>query len=274
MSEAIQDARRWLAKYDGMPLSAQQSGATHVRALLREMALMGRRPAEAGYDWLMTNVDMLLSEAAVAGNEHRHHEEDISLRVASVRSNQAVAAALRDRAATKPSEWDTMTAKEADAFQSVAIAVLNSSPGAVRSMPGYPDAAAHEIIEACHLEGIDPVGVELICSALMDVGPWEEIDGDGTNTSIIIDHIRRLAALVKDSATLTELQVQRAGFALDQARKLVLVILSQMPVGTDGYRVLDQANILIAHAVHTLDSGQPVTVFAKPQVDEPTTSTT
>lgn len=109
MSEAIQDARRWLANFDSLPdnqpldiLSVE--AASYVRALLQEMALMGRRPAEAGYDWLMANVDAQVSQAIEARNEHRHSDEDVHLRVASVRSNQAVAAALRDGAIRKPDE--------------------------------------------------------------------------------------------------------------------------------------------------------------------------
>jgi hypothetical protein len=35
-------------------------------------------------------------------------------------------------------------------------------------------------------------GIEDICSALMESGLWHEIDGDGTEYSIIADHVRRL----------------------------------------------------------------------------------
>ena len=42
-------------------------------------------------------------------------------------------------------------------------------------------------------EGIDEDGIDHICAALMEVGPWDEIDGDGTEASIIADHIRDLA---------------------------------------------------------------------------------
>lgn len=35
-------------------------------------------------------------------------------------------------------------------------------------------------------------GIEHICDALMASGLWHEIDGDGTEYSIIADHIRRL----------------------------------------------------------------------------------
>lgn len=198
----IQEARRWLAAYDSLPnddvirTSATATAADHVRALLQEMALMGRRPTEAGYDWLMMNVDQQVTQATEARNQHRHYDEDIHLRVASVRSNQAVAAAIKEGAA-EDGGWDTMTAQEADAFQSVVMAVLNASPGTLRSMPGYPDAAAHEIIEACHLEGIDPEGVGLICAALVEAGPWEEIDGDGTNTSLIVEHIEQLGQMAR-----------------------------------------------------------------------------
>ena len=43
---------------------------------------------------------------------------------------------------------------------------------------------------------IDEDGVEHICHALIEVGPWDEIDGDGTEASIIADHIRDLARLL------------------------------------------------------------------------------
>ena len=45
-------------------------------------------------------------------------------------------------------------------------------------------------------EGIDEDGIEHICDALIEVGPWDEIDGDGTEASIIADHIRDLARLL------------------------------------------------------------------------------
>lgn len=48
---------------------------------------------------------------------------------------------------------------------------------------------------------IDALGVELICEALMEVGGWEEIDGDGDNASIIADHIRRLPTVLADRNT-------------------------------------------------------------------------
>lgn len=41
-------------------------------------------------------------------------------------------------------------------------------------------------------EGIDEDGIDHICAALIEVGPWDEIDGDGTEASIIADHIRDL----------------------------------------------------------------------------------
>lgn len=44
-------------------------------------------------------------------------------------------------------------------------------------------------------EGIDEDGIDHICDALMEVGPWDEIDGDGTEASIIADHIRDLPRL-------------------------------------------------------------------------------
>ncbi len=43
---------------------------------------------------------------------------------------------------------------------------------------------------------IDEEGVEHICDALIEVGPWDEIDGDGTEASIIADHIRDLPRLL------------------------------------------------------------------------------
>ena len=45
-------------------------------------------------------------------------------------------------------------------------------------------------------EGIDEDGIDHICDALMEVGPWDEIDGDGTEASIIADHIRDLPRLL------------------------------------------------------------------------------
>ena len=45
-------------------------------------------------------------------------------------------------------------------------------------------------------EGIDEDGIDHICAALIEVGPWDEIDGDGTEASIIADHIRDLARLL------------------------------------------------------------------------------
>lgn len=255
MSEAIQDARRWLAAFDSLPADdpmhpasgVAATGARHVRALLQEMALMGRRPAEAGYDWLMTNVDAQVAQATEARNQHRHYDEDIHLRVASVRSNQAVAAAIWDGAtATRRSEWDTLTAKEADAFQSVAMAVLNASPGTLQSMPGYPDATAHEIIEACHLEGIDPEGVELICSALVEAGPWEEIDGDGTNISLICEHIEQLgriafAASCKHGPVLVDGIIDKISPATD-GDGIRLLIVGKLLRGVD---IVDTMSVMI-----------------------------
>lgn len=250
MSDAIQNARRWLAAYDSQPdghSGVAAMGAHHVRQLLSEMALMGRRPAEAGYDWLMTNVDQQLTNAAEAGSAHHHHEEDIHLRVAAVRSNQAVAAAIH--AGQSPGGWDTMTAQEADAFQSVVMAVLNTSPGTMRDLPGYPDQAASEIIEACHLEGIDPRGVELICSALVEAGPWEEIDGDGTNLSLICEHIERLGKLAFSAGRLTELQVQRMGADLEQAHSQVIQFQTRYRGETDAWRFLEELGNRLADAL-------------------------
>lgn len=213
MSDAIQNARRWLAAYDGLPendkVGAVVMGAHHVRQLLVEMALMGRRPAEAGYDWLMTNVDAQVSQAIEAGNSHNHHEEDIHLRVAGVRAQQAVAAAIWDGAtsARAPREWDELTAKEADAFQSVVMAVLNSSPGTLRSLPGYPDATAQEVIAECDHDGT--VSTEAVCAALVEAGPWDEIDGDGDDESLIVEHIRRLGKLTLSTGEVTQLQIER-----------------------------------------------------------------
>lgn len=256
MSDAIQNARRWLAAYDSQPdghSGVAAMGAHHVRQLLSEMALMGRRPAEAGYDWLMTNVDQQLTNAAEAGSAHHHHEEDIHLRVAAVRSNQAVAAAIH--AGQSPGGWDTMTAQEADAFQSVVMAVLNTSPGTMRDLPGYPDQAASEIIEACHLEGIDPRGVELICSALVEAGPWEEIDGDGTNTSLIVEHIEHLG---------------RLAFAArcKHGAELVDGVIDEMSPATDGdgIRLVITGEVMSrAEIVDTMS----VMVHALPRRDEP-----
>lgn len=43
---------------------------------------------------------------------------------------------------------------------------------------------------------IDEDGVDHIIDALVEVGPWDEIDGDGTEASIIADHIRDLPRLL------------------------------------------------------------------------------
>jgi hypothetical protein len=48
---------------------------------------------------------------------------------------------------------------------------------------------------------IDEEGVEHICDALIEVGPWDEIDGDGTEASIIADRIRELGRLLAEAAT-------------------------------------------------------------------------
>lgn len=40
--------------------------------------------------------------------------------------------------------------------------------------------------------------VEYVCEALMEVGGWDEIDGDGDDASIIADHIRRLPHILFD----------------------------------------------------------------------------
>jgi len=220
VSEAVQNARRWLAAYDShhdVQTGAVAQGAHHVRMLLDEMALQGRAPSEAGYDWFMYNTDQQVTAAINAGNDHHHHEEDIHLRVAMVRSNQAVAAAMRAEAteAHKPG-WDEMTAREADAFQSVVMAVLNSSPGTVRSLPGYPDAVAHEVIAECDHDGT--VNAETICAALIEAGPWGEIDGDGDEESLIVEHVLRLGKLALSDGQISQLQVQRVGAILEGVR--------------------------------------------------------
>lgn len=53
--------------------------------------------------------------------------------------------------------------------------------------PCYIDADAGE----CSTE-------RAVVDALMDVGPWDEIDGDGDPGSILADHIRQLPRFIRD----------------------------------------------------------------------------
>lgn len=47
---------------------------------------------------------------------------------------------------------------------------------------------------------MDPGDADHICQALLEVGGWDEIDGDGTDASIIADHIRRLPRVLAERA--------------------------------------------------------------------------
>jgi hypothetical protein len=69
---------------------------------------------------------------------------------------------------------------------------------------------------------IDEEGVEHICDALIEVGPWDEIDGDGTEASIIADHIRDLPRLLAhDHARLTEeVRTLRLLVAINEASQI------------------------------------------------------
>lgn len=49
-------------------------------------------------------------------------------------------------------------------------------------------------------EGMSEDDVEHVCEALMEVGGWAEIDGDGTNATIIADHIRWLPGVLAEQA--------------------------------------------------------------------------
>ena len=66
-------------------------------------------------------------------------------------------------------------------------------------------------------EGIDEDGVEHICHALIEVGPWDEIDGDGTEASIIADHIRDLGRL--PATPLSEGEVATALKIIEDSRR-------------------------------------------------------
>lgn len=71
-------------------------GELNTAKMVADMrALMDARPPahSRGLEWVLTNVDNLLAQAATDGNEHRHHDEDISIRVAQVRATQAQALA-------------------------------------------------------------------------------------------------------------------------------------------------------------------------------------
>ena len=79
---------------------------------------------------------------------------------------------------------------------------------------------------------IDEDGVEHICHALIEVGPWDEIDGDGTEASIIADHIRDLARLLDAAPVgLTEAEqatVQRYRDYDNRAYRPLLAIIDRL----------------------------------------------
>ncbi len=179
------------------------------------------------------------AEHTRAGHFDHRFQASMHVDIAQVRATQAVAKAIRDRLR---SSWDENTASEADAFQELVMTVLGVSArdySKLASGEGYPHTQKADIVNRVvdvEQNGIDAAEVEEICQALCEVGGWSEIDGDGTNASLIIDHIRRLApkdecghgTKIGDGIIV---EVSHAG------AKRHMVLLDHMEPGTHGVQV-------------------------------------
>lgn len=109
-----------------------------------------------------------------------------------------------------PSPWATTERDEAEArelaeFQAIerllkeADEMARAEAVVLRERVARLEADANRLAEPPQ-EGMSEDDVEYVCEALMEVGGWDEIDGDGTNASIIADHIRRLPHVLADRA--------------------------------------------------------------------------
>lgn len=59
--------------------------------------------------------------------------------------------------------------------------------------------AVIDYAEACH-HGDCEVSREVV-DALVEVGGWEEIDGDGSPASVLADHVRALPRIIRNDDT-------------------------------------------------------------------------
>lgn len=96
-----------------------------------------------------------------------------------------------------------------DSLNTGAAVEVNALPVPQWLSPGALSAVRRLLSNPYGDDGMDAAGVEHVCEALMEVGGWEEIDGDGDPASIIADHIRRLPRVLAEpilDAELDELQ--------------------------------------------------------------------
>ncbi len=162
MSAPLRQAQQWLASYEALPAEDKQAmvdtAAGHLRTVIDLLDEVPKTP-----DTVLTEAIRDLSDSIRGRTDRRH-------------------------------EWDTNTADEADAFEKVAMAVLGISPGDLHKEPIASRIA--QLIAAYDHDGC--ADAEAICETLVEVGGWPEIDGDGTNTSLITDHINRLVKTAED----------------------------------------------------------------------------
>lgn len=81
--------------------------------------------------------------------------------------------------------------------------------------------------------------IETICDTLVEVGPWEEIDGDGTEGSVISDHITELAGIMQEAVALLR-KAQEFYGEIDGTITEFLADLDERPWTVPSVKVIDE----------------------------------